>query len=121
RHERFEAGFWYPNNPTPLLADLGMTREKRSSMPVWPKSHQHYVEQRPPGQQPLFTVKATKVRFVKACGFLHGFNACRHCPDVAERGGNTIEQEPSRSAEIAARIAVSDKAVVTPEPMNMIP
>ena len=98
-----------------------MTREKRSSMPVWPEPHQHHVEQRAPGQQLRRAVKAMKLRFVQTRSLLDVFDACGYRANVARRGGNAVEQQPARHAEIAARVVVRDKAVVSPESINMFP
>src|SRR5712671_388627 len=121
RNEGFEAGFRHPNNPTCLLVELPMTREKRRGMPVCTKSHQHHVEQRAPGQQPLCAVKAMKLRFIQTRGLLYAFDVCGYRVNVARGRRNMIEQQPARHAEIAARVVVRDEAVVSPEPINMIP
>src|SRR5882762_3429424 len=65
-------------------------------------------QQRAPGQQSLCAVKATKLRFVQARRLLHVFDVCGYLANVARERGNTIEQQPARHGEIAARVVMRD-------------
>jgi hypothetical protein len=59
-------------------------------------------------------VKPTKLRFVQAASLLNVFEACRYCVECCPPGRDAIDQPPLRHTEIAVRVVVRDKTVISP-------